>query len=123
MEEQVFFNHDGVKVTNARFIVDGHTYSVRNITSTVALTRAQKWMWAAVCVFMAVALFWTDIWITVGFLMSAGLFLYFGRPMHYVHLKTASGEVQATQSRDLTYVRKVVEALNEAIISQHQSRA
>ena len=41
MNEKTFFEYDGVKVTNARFIVDGQTFAMSNVTSgKVCTTRA-----------------------------------------------------------------------------------
>lgn len=124
MAEQTFFDSDGVTVTNARFVVDGHTYAVRNITSCFAGTRDQKWWATIVWGSIAALVFFMPtgtqgILLSIIFLMFAGLAFYLGRPTHYVNLKTSSGEVQATKSRDLGYVRSVVKALNDAIVAQH----
>ena len=123
MEEQVFFDNNGVKVTNARFIVDANTYSIRNITSTAAWTRSQKWLWGAVLILIGLASLSSALVIGIIFLAVAGLVLYLGRPVHYVRLHTSSGEVKAVKSYDIEYVKQVVQALNEAIISQHKGVA
>ena len=33
MEEKTFFEHDDVKITNARFLSGGQTYAMSNVTS------------------------------------------------------------------------------------------
>jgi predicted RNA-binding Zn-ribbon protein involved in translation (DUF1610 family) len=33
MEEKVFFEYEGVRVTNTRFVVDGQTFAMNNVTS------------------------------------------------------------------------------------------
>jgi len=121
VEEQVFFNHDGVQVTNARFVVDANTYAIRNITSTAAWSQPQKWVVAVLCALIGLAFVFNAPPIGAVFIVAAGLFFYFGRPMHFVHLRTSGGEVKAVKSRDLEFVKQVVAALNNAIISQHKS--
>ena len=37
MTEKTFFNYDGVRVTNTRFIVDGQTFVMSNITSVTPM--------------------------------------------------------------------------------------
>lgn len=121
MDEQIFFENNGVKVTNARFIVDANTYSIRNITSTAAWSQSQKWIVGVVLILIGLACLKEATAIEVIFLAVAALVLYLGRPVHYVRLHTSGGEVKAVKSYDLEYVKQVVQALNEAIISQHKS--
>lgn len=121
MDEQTFFNHDGVKVTNARFIVDANTYSIRNITSTAAWTQSQKWLLGVVLGLIGLATIKEATPIGIFFVALAGLAFYLGRPVHFVRLHTSGGEVKAVKSYDLEYVKQVVQALNEAIVSQHKS--
>jgi hypothetical protein len=121
LDEQTFFSHDGVRVTNARFVVGADTYSIRNITSTAAWSKPQKWLAAVLCGLIGFALLLNSPAIGVMFLAAAGLLVYFGRPVHFVRLHTSGGEVKAVKSYDLAYVQKVVAALNDAIVSQHKS--
>ena len=121
MEEQTFFDNNGVRVTNARFIVDANTYSIRNITSTAAWSQSQKWVFGALLILIGLASLKEATIIGVIFFALAGLALYLGRPVHYVRLHTSGGEVKAVKSYDLEYVKQVVQALNEAIISQHRA--
>ena len=121
MEEQTFFENNGVKVTNARFIVDANTYSIRNITSTAAWSQSQKWIFGVLLILIGLVFLIQATVIGIFFLAAAGLVLYLGRPVHYVRLHTSGGEVKAVKSYDLEYVKQVVQALNEAIISQHRA--
>ena len=121
MEEQTFFENNGVRVTNARFIVDANTYSIRNITSTAAWSQSQKWVVGVLLILIGLACLIQATVIGIVFLAIAGLVLYLGRPVHYVRLHTSGGEVKAVNSYDLEYVKQVVQALNEAIISQHRA--
>ncbi len=121
MDEQTYFDNNGVRVTNARFIVDANTYSIRNITSTAAWTRKQQWLAGVLLAIFGLATFQNAAPIGIFFLLLAGLAFYLGRPVHYVRLHTSGGEVKAVKSYDIEYVKQVVQALNEAIISQHKS--
>ena len=121
MDEQTYFDNNGVKVTNARFIVDANTYSIRNITSTAAWTKKQQWIAAVVLALLGLVSIQGATPIGIFFIVLSGLALYLGRPVHFVRLHTSGGEVKAVKSYDLEYVRQVVQALNEAIISQHKS--
>ena len=42
MEEKMFFEYEGVKVTNARFVVDGQTFAMSNATSVNPLEQQPK---------------------------------------------------------------------------------
>lgn len=122
MDEKVFFEHGSVQVTNARFKVDAQTYAIRNITSTAVWTKPQKWLGVALCVLIAIgSLTGNAIGVGVFFLLLAGGLYWLGRPMHFVKLSTASGEVKALQSREKHYVLHVVNALNDAMVSQSRS--
>ena len=123
MDEQIFFNNNGVKVTNARFIVDANTYAIRNITSTAAWSQSQRWILGAILILIGLASFKDATGIGIFLFLIAAVVLYLGRPVHYVRLHTSGGEVKAVKSYDLEYVRQVVQALNEAIISQHKVSA
>ncbi len=121
MEEQQFFDHDGVKVTSARFICDANTYAVRNITSTAAWTQPRKWLGVIVCTLLALACIKDAIGGAVMFALLAGLFYHLGKPVHFVKLNTSGGEVKAVKSYDLSFVQQIIEALNKAMISQHKN--
>ncbi|KQY88263.1 DUF6232 family protein [Pelomonas sp. Root1444] len=123
MDEKVFFEHGSVQVTNARFKVDEQTYAVRNITSTAAWSKPQSWALPLLLLLSGFVAFSSKDGIGAGVLLllvAAALF-YFGRPWHFVKLSTASGEVKALKSRDKNYVLQVVNALNDAMVSQHKS--
>lgn len=122
-DEQGSYDNNGVKVTNTRFIVDASTYSIRNITSTAAWSRSQKWMLGSILILIGLASFTSSVPLAAILLMAGALAFYLGRPVYYVRLNTSSGEVQAVKSHDIEYVKQVVQALNEAIISQHKSPA
>jgi Family of unknown function (DUF6232) len=121
MDEQTFFDNNGVKVTNARFIVDANTYAVRNITSTAAWTKPRSWVWAVLCAVIGLSSLANSAPMAIIFFTLAGALFYLGRPVHFVRLNTSGGEVKAVKSYDLEYTNQVVRALNDAMVSQHKS--
>lgn len=124
MEEKLLFEKDGVQVTNARFKVNAQTYAIRNITSTEVWTSPQKWMLGALALAIAVALLADRNYGGALLVGAAGaVALHAGRPKHHVKLRTSAGEAMALESRDREYVVAIVNALNEAMVSQHRSAA
>lgn len=124
MNETIYFEQDGVQVTNARFKVDAQTYAVRNITSTAAWTKPQRWLGALLCAvigLMAVSGGRGGFGVAGFFLLLAAVLYWTGRPWHFVLLSTASGEVKALKSRERDYILRVVNALNDAMVSQHRA--
>lgn len=121
MDEQVFFEHDGVRVTSARFVVDANTYAIRNITSTAAWSQPRKWIGGVICALLGLITLSTAIGLAIVFFALSAVFFYLGRPAHYVRLHTSGGEVKAVKSYDVEYVKKVVNALNDAIVSLHKA--
>lgn len=116
MEEKTFFEYEDVKVTNARFLVDGQTFAMNNITSVKsALTRPSK---VLPILTMVIGLLICASSVVVGLLvLAAGAFwLWKQKTMYHVVLNTSGGEMKALSSYQEGYVRKVVKALNDAIV-------
>lgn len=42
MQETTFFEYEGVRITNSRFIVDGQTFAMNNITSVKPMEEKPK---------------------------------------------------------------------------------
>ena len=124
MEEKVFFDNGDVTVTNARFISNGQTYVMSNITSVknliedpsktgpvifiiiggiIALAGLGNTSFGAILVGAAI--------LAVGVLWFKGL-----KSKYYVALATASGETRALTSEDKSFIDTIVKALNDAII-------
>lgn len=120
MTEQVFFEQDNVKVTNARFMVGAQTYAMHGVTSvkcdTVPPSRRGALMTIAVgLLFLLFADGATKI-LGVAIAGAGAWFLSQQKSMHSVYLSSASGEVQALSRTDETFISSVVHALNEALI-------
>lgn len=116
MEEKVFFEHDDVKVTNARFITGSQTYAMSNVTSVKAFEeKPSRFGGIAILVIgLLVALGAPVIGLIIAAL--AGFYLYSLKTYYHVMLFTAGGENSALKTEQKDYLNSVVNALNEAII-------
>jgi len=120
MEEKVFFDAGNISVSNSRFIVDGQTYAMGNVTSVKAgVEEAKKGsgiligLIALIVLFGAESILWGSIIFIVGVLAFIG-----AKNKYSVVLSTSSGENQALTSKDKIHIERVVSALNEAIVSR-----
>lgn len=116
MQEQEFFNQNDVRVTNARFMVNGQTYAMNGVTS---VKRGLKTPARGAPIFLILvggAIMFASK--PFGFLILgiAFLWLFMQSDEHTVMLSSASGESQALTSTDKEYIQSIIDALNEAII-------
>lgn len=122
MEEQNFFEHDGVKVTNARFVVDDQTFAMSNITSVSTSEDPPKRAGPFILGLIAVGLCFSSDGSSgrlVTGLIFAALAVFWWRKQassYHVVLKTSSGEAKALTSKQAEYVKSVVDAINNAIV-------
>ena len=121
MEEVEFFNDGKVSVTSARFRVGSNTYAMQGVTS---VKRGQKDANKSPAILTALVglgmMFGADqpsIKILGFLLFILGVFLFKKLKAEYsVYLNSASGESQALQSKDKSYIDRVIDALNESIV-------
>lgn len=118
MEEKTFFQHDGVHVTNSRFVVDGQTYAMSNITSVKAwVNKPSRLIPILLIVFGVLPIIGGSKAYGALILAVAGVIWFLLQKTYYhVQLHTAGGETNALKSKQKEYVEKVVGAINEAII-------
>ena len=120
MEEKIFLDAGNISVSNSRFIVDGQTYAIDNVTSVkTGVEQANKGTGILIGLIGIFVLFSAKpfLWGLV-ILMFATLALIGARNKYSVVLSTSSGENQALTSEDKTQIEQVVSALNEAIVSR-----
>jgi len=118
MEEKVVFENDSVKVTNARFVVDGQTYAMNGVTS---VRRFEKSPARALPIIVGlIGLASTGGSVIVGLLiLAAAAGIWVSQKTEFsVLLSSSSGEARALSSKDASYIDQVVEALNTAIIQR-----
>lgn len=120
MDEKVFFDEGNVRVTNARFIVDNHTYAMNGVTSVKThLTDPDRKGPLGLILAGLVLFFVLDGVAKIVGLAVGGLGVWLlmqQKSTHAVVLNSASGEAQALTSQDEPYIGRVVAALNDALI-------
>jgi hypothetical protein len=126
--ETTYYSDDrGVRVTNARAIIDNKTYSMANISS-VSLWEQKPSIVGAIVLIAFGALQGLACISTeemkggslVGILMVAIgiMWLKLAKSTYFVRLTAAGGETNALASHQRPYIEAVVNAMNEAIIKR-----
>jgi len=116
MEETTFFVYEGVRVTNTRFVVDGQTYPITNITSVKSYDKKPNRVLPGLLIVLGVLSALNGA--TAGLFVSliGAIWWAMQKTMYQVKLQTAGGETTAVNSHQEEYVQKVVTALNDAIV-------
>ena len=121
MEEKIFFNKGNVSVSNSRFIVDGQTYAMSNVTSVKSgKIPAANTAALVICLIGLMCLLGTAVVKIVGIIfIVVGIIAYRGaKPQFTVVLNTSAGENKALSSEDEAYVDSIIQSLNDAIVSR-----
>lgn len=132
--ETLFYSDDNVQVTNARLIVGGQTYAMRNVTSVrgVEVTPSHVAVYAltlaaGVSALIAAAFLQENWKLPVGWLFIVvaiffSVFAYFVknslRSTFQIWINTAGAEQRAMQSRDANTVSAILDAINRSIVSR-----
>lgn len=126
MEEKIFYEKDGVKVTSARFIVHQETYPIVNISSVKQRSDPPKngcgvvlMAFGGLFAFAAMgAEGETASMLLIGLLMGGigwGIWKS-AKAEHIVILNTAGNDVKALKSFIKEDIDNVIKALNDAIV-------
>jgi len=120
MEEKMFLEAGNISVSNSRFIVDGQTYVMSNVTSVkTGVEKANKAASILIGVIGLGVLFGAESILWGSIIVIVGIFAFIGAKNKYsVVLSTSSGENQALTSADKTHIETVVSALNESIVNR-----
>ena len=128
--ETTYYQDNRVHITNARAIIDSKTYAMANISSVNFLKQSPKLLWPLFFLGIGILGAITGIIMLVndsgsgclGFsivlIIIGGAMLALNKTQYYVVIGSASGETQALKAPDQAYVRKIVGAMNEAIIKR-----
>lgn len=118
MEEQIFFDEGGVKVTNARFVTFGKTQALSGITSVSTLVRKPSRFGPVLLIIIGMCTVAASP--VFGFLMIALgiLWLMSQKSVYIVQLESASGVSNALESKNQDFIFRVVDALNDAIVAR-----
>ena len=116
MNEKIFFEHDSVKITNTRFIVDGQTFAMSNVTSVNALEQKPKQLPGVLILVVGLAALMQNAFFGLPVIALAIYYLYKQHTIYHLMLRTSGGETKALTTHQKQYLEKVISALNEAII-------
>lgn len=118
MEEKIFLEEGGVKVTNTRFITFGKTQALGGITSVSTLVRNPKRMGPIVVAIIGMALVAMSPLIGFAIIALGVVWFILQKKVYIIHLESASGASDALESKDQDYIFRVADALNAAIIAR-----
>ena len=113
-KEQVYFNSDYVKVTSSRFIVGSTTYPISNITSVKHLVEHPSRFWPGTMILFGIGLAYaayayslsSTAWIVALIALGLGILTWASlKDTHIVRISTASGEVDALRSKDVSVIQ------------------
>lgn len=128
--EEVLLETENIKVTTARAILGGKTYSMSNITS-VRMAKASAIaivpvLGLAIGVMLMLGGFATirdsgrPLLFILGLAFVAGgiLSLIRAEPTYHVRIGTPSGEADVMSSKDQATIQTIVDAMNKAIVKR-----
>ena len=120
MDEKIFFEDGGVKITNARFIVGSKTYAMSGVTSVKTHVEPPNRMMPIIIGAVGVLLLFVQSIEAIVFgLILAGVAFLIWRGQSEVHsviLSSSSGEVQALSDTNGERIGAVIAALNDVLI-------
>jgi hypothetical protein len=116
MDETTFFEYEGVRVTNTRFIVDGQTFAMNNITSVKPVEQKPNRNGPVILISLGIVLALLGTYAALLLSIVGAIWWAMQKTTYHVMLHTAGGETSALKSYQQEYVQKVVTALNSAIV-------
>jgi hypothetical protein len=128
MQEQVLFNEGQVTVTTARFQVGATMYPIAGITAvTIAKQPPNRAPLLLVALVLGMGLACMGAKDNASGLIAFGLLVFIGlsvlafvglKPTFAVAMATAGGQKNAVTSQNEEWIRRIVDALNQAVISR-----
>ena len=118
MEEKIFYENGDVSVSNSRFIVDGQTYAMSNVTSVKTKLEKAKRIPGILITLFGVGVVGVNSMVGGVMIVVGIVVLILAKNKYSVALNTSSGENQALTSTDKNYIEEIVSALNDAIVSR-----
>jgi len=122
--EKTYYSDRTITVTSARAALAGTTYAMANITS-VAMAEVQPAAGCGCALLCGGGMFTLGLFSSstialgvIGLLMLAGGWAMMSQKNYVVRIGSASGESNALQHQDKTYIQTIVNAMNQAIIDR-----
>lgn len=123
--EQTYYSDEkGVRITGTRAIFGSTTYSMANISSIRTDQEPAKRIPGVVTAIIGLILLfmgYSEVWLVIIGIVILGIGVLMAlraKGTYHVKITSASGEATALSSNDEGYVRRIVNAVNEAIISR-----
>ncbi len=121
MERELYRDEFAV-VTNIRFMTNGETHALSGITSVSKYLQDPSRVTEIICVLVGIgALYFKTLETTVlGILLilvAVAVWLT-KKPKHIVAIRTAAGEIRVITDQNAERVNKIINALNQAIVSR-----
>jgi hypothetical protein len=133
--EVTYYSDDHITITNARARIYGKTYAMAHVTSVAMLRQNPDRLLPVVMLILgggvfvvtilvimllgtdwsSFACFWLPSFVCM---VIGGIWLLSSRPKYILRISTASGETDATASRDRDYIGRVVQVINQVIIER-----
>ncbi|SAL39288.1 hypothetical protein AWB69_03882 [Caballeronia udeis] len=123
MDERTFFDENGLRITNARFITPAQTYAMSGVTSVKReIKAANRGPGIIIAIIGLIVFFAMDsgtakLAAGVAFCLGVALAVMV-KDLHYVVIHSASGESRATESKDKGLIDRIIRALNDSIIAR-----
>lgn len=117
VEEQVFFNENGVLVTNTRFQLQGQMFAMAGVTSVGVTYEEPSKNGPLVMMLLGIVLFALEVYLYgLVSLLLGGLWFWALKTEYHLTLTTAAGQQRVTSSKDEEYMASLRQALTNAII-------
>lgn len=115
--ETTFYQDNSVTVTQSRYVTHSKTYAMRNISSVHIFEIEKSKVPPILIILSGIAILLLGIfWIGL-ILIILGLLISFTIKNEYsVRISTNAGEANSIISKNKEYIKKIVNALNDAII-------
>jgi len=123
-DEKVFLDEPGVKVTNARAIINGTTYALANVTSVktfVEEPNPRALIYGAITFVSGGLLLLGHITEPGLVIMAVGavvlaVYFFLLKPKYWVRIGTAGAETNAIGYKSAADAKRIVDAMNDAIV-------
>ena len=118
MDEAIYFSHQGVSVSNSRFIVNGKTIAIQHVTNVERRVLKPQLGFARLCILGGLALLFGSgslPLIGVFSIIYGGVLWFLASPRYSIVIHTPAGEHQALISESSLDAENVLTALNVAI--------
>ena len=123
--EHVYFQSPEATITDARAVILGKTYALRNVTSVLMVKREPSNTFAGFLIIIGLVIagfsFTGDepmicMFAGTGIILLGALITKLTKPRYIVRLGSASGESDALILASEETVQQIVDAINEAIV-------